>query len=119
MNSSQIAWRADRALPGLTELSDCQVVKEICTYVYMNKYTDIGLDVKYFWPVQESEVRGQRHMVSTPGGQAGPVGPASGGGFWDEVKGIILERLRHGAPKEMGRGECLQVGLTEVFTLWG
>ena len=42
-----------------------------------------------------------------------------GDGFLDGVKGIILERLRHGAPKEMGRGECLQVGLTEVFTLWG
>jgi hypothetical protein len=57
--------------------------------------------------------------VTTPCGQGGPVGPAIGVGCWDEVKGIILARLRLGAPKEMGRGECVQVGLTEVFTLWG
>jgi hypothetical protein len=31
--------------------------------------------------------------------------PMLGGGFWDEVKGIVLGRLRLGAPKEMGRGE--------------
>jgi hypothetical protein len=68
---------------------------------------------------QRSEGRGYWHTVTTSGGQGGPVGPAIGGGFWDEVEGIILERLRLGAPKEMGRGECLQVGLTEVFTLWG
>ena len=30
---------------------------------------------------------------------------AIGGGCWDEVKGIISGRVRHGAPKEMGRGE--------------
>ena len=41
------------------------------------------------------------------------------GGCWDEVKGIILERLRHVLQKEIGRGECVQVGLTEVFTFWG
>jgi hypothetical protein len=40
------------------------------------------------------------------------------GGFWDEVKGIILERVRHGAPKQIERGECMQVVLTEVFTFW-
>jgi hypothetical protein len=60
---------------------------------------------------QGSEVRGQG---SEDGGRVGLVC-----GCWDEVKGIILERLRLGVPKEMGRGECVQVGLTEVFTLWG
>jgi hypothetical protein len=54
---------------------------------------------------QRAEDRGYWHTVTTPGGHAGSVGPAIGGGFWDEVKGIILERMRHGAPKEMGRGE--------------
>ena len=66
---------------------------------------------------QRSKVRGQGTGDTgiTPDAQVGPPTLpcalgwygllASGGGFWDEVKGIILERVRHGAPKEMGRGE--------------